>query len=57
MHRLAWTCQSRSFRPRTGLCLEPQNFPAAPNHQNFPSCGLEPGQVYTSVVSYGFRAK
>jgi aldose 1-epimerase len=48
---------SRSYGPRAGLCLEPQNFPDAPNHANFPSCGLVPGQVYTSIVSYGFRAE
>jgi aldose 1-epimerase len=47
----------QNYGPRAGLCLEPQNFPDAPNHPNFPSCGLEPGQVYTSVVSYGFRAE
>jgi len=49
--------ESRSYGPRAGLCLEPQNFPDAPNHPNFPSCRLEPGQVYTSIVSYGFRAE
>jgi aldose 1-epimerase len=49
--------EGRSYGPRAGLCLEPQNFPDAPNHANFPSCGLVPGQVYTSIVSYGFRAE
>jgi aldose 1-epimerase len=47
----------RRYGPRAGLCLEPQNFPDAPNHPNFPSCRLEPGQVYTSVVAYGFGAE
>ena len=47
---------SRSYGPRAGLCLEPQNFPDAPNHPNFPSCRLEPGKVYTNRVVYKFAA-
>ncbi len=30
-----------------GLCLEPQHFPDAPNHSNFPSTVLRPGEEYT----------
>jgi aldose 1-epimerase len=44
------------YGPRAGLCLEPQSFPDAPNHPNFPSCGLEPGQVYTNRVIYKFAS-
>src|SRR5215213_11196125 len=29
-----------------GLCLEPQHFPDAPNHPNFPSTVLRPGEEY-----------
>ena len=29
-----------------GLCLEPQHFPDAPNHANFPSTVLRPGEKY-----------
>ena len=29
-----------------GLCLEPQHFPDAPNHSNFPSTVLRPGEEY-----------
>lgn len=32
-----------TFGPRAGLCLEPQNFPDAPNHPNFPTSRLDPG--------------
>ncbi|MFM8658141.1 MAG: aldose epimerase family protein [Chthoniobacterales bacterium] len=42
--------------PRAGLCLEPQNFPDAPNHPNFPESRLEPGEVYTNIVVYKFAA-
>jgi aldose 1-epimerase len=38
----------------TGLCLEPQHFPDAPNHPNFPSTVLRPGEVYRHVSRYRF---
>jgi aldose 1-epimerase len=38
----------------TGLCLEPQHFPDAPNHPNFPSTVLRPGEVYKHVSVYRF---
>ena len=43
-----------AYGPRAGLCLEPQNFPDAPNQTGFPSCRLQPGEGYTSRVSYQF---
>jgi aldose 1-epimerase len=43
-----------TFGPRAGLCLEPQKFPDAPNHPNFPSCGLAAGQTYANRVRYKF---
>jgi aldose 1-epimerase len=42
--------------PRAGLCLEPQNFPDAPNHSNFPESRLDPGEVYINRVVYKFAA-
>jgi len=44
------------YGPRAGLCLEPQNFPDAPNHPNFPKSRLEPGEVYTNRALYKFGA-
>lgn len=38
----------------TGLCLEPQHFPDAPNHANFPSTVLRPGETYKHVSVYRF---
>jgi aldose 1-epimerase len=38
------------------VCLEPENFPDAPNHANFPSSILAPGQVYRAYLSYRFEA-
>jgi aldose 1-epimerase len=40
--------------PHAGLCLEPQRFPDAPNHPNFPSAVLRPGQVYRQLTEYRF---
>jgi len=37
-----------------GLALEPENFPDAPNHANFPSSILRPGETYRSFMSFTF---
>jgi aldose 1-epimerase len=39
---------------RTGFALEAQNYPDAPNHPNFPSAVLNPGETYTQSTSYAF---
>lgn len=36
------------------ICLEPENFPDAPNHANFPSSILRPGTSYRCFMSYAF---
>jgi aldose 1-epimerase len=42
------------YHKYTGLCLEPQDFPDAPNHSNFPSTVLRPGEVYKHLSRYRF---
>jgi aldose 1-epimerase len=37
-----------------GLCLEPQHFPDAPHHPNFPSTVLRPGEEYKQTTVYRF---
>lgn len=44
------------FTRRTGLCLEPQHFPNAPNEPRFPSTILRPGEAYSSRTEFRFRA-
>lgn len=44
----------RSFGYRSGLCLEPQHFPDAPNQPAFPGTILLPGEQYRSASSYVF---
>jgi aldose 1-epimerase len=40
-----------------GFCMEPQHFPDSPNHPNFPSAVLKPGQTYRSTIVYRFSAR
>ena len=44
----------RLYRHRTGLCLETQHYPDSPNHPNFPSTVLKPGQTYSSQTVFTF---
>ena len=39
------------------LCLETQHFPDSPNHQDFPSTELKPGQHYRTVTVYSFSTR
>jgi aldose 1-epimerase len=43
-----------AYAHRTGLCLETQHFPDSPNHANFPSTILRPGQRYSSRTTFVF---
>ena len=40
-----------------GFCLETQHFPDSPNHSNFPSTSLNPGQRYKQTTIYKFSAQ
>ena len=42
---------------RTGIALEAQNYPDAPNHANFPSAVLKPGETYKQSSIYAFEVK
>ena len=42
------------YQRRTGFCMEPQHYPDSPNHANFPSTELKPGQVYSNTIIYKF---
>jgi len=44
-----------NYPSRGGFCLEPQNFPDAPNKPNFPSARLNPGEKYTHAMAFRFR--
>lgn len=42
------------YRQGDGLCLEPQVFPDSPNHPDFPSARLDPGQGYVNTMVFSF---
>ena len=42
---------------RSGFCLETQHFPDSPNHPNFPSTELKPGQTYRSTTDFIFTTQ
>jgi aldose 1-epimerase len=44
------------YGPRAGLCLETQHFPDSPNHPEFPSTILRPGERFTSRTVFAFGA-
>jgi len=39
---------------RTAFCLEAQHFPDSPNHPDFPSVVLRPGETYSQKTIYKF---
>jgi aldose 1-epimerase len=43
-----------AYRQGDGLALETQHFPDSPNHANFPSTVLRPGETYRSETVYAF---
>jgi aldose 1-epimerase len=45
------------YGKRSALCLETQHFPDSPNHANFPSTILRPGQTYESRTVFQFSAR
>ncbi len=42
------------YERNTGFCLETQHFPDSPNHPNFPSTELHPGQTFRSTTTFTF---
>jgi aldose 1-epimerase len=46
----------RVYRQYDALCLEPQAWPDAPNHPDFPPARLDPGQTYRRTSRYRFSA-
>jgi aldose 1-epimerase len=47
----------RPIPRRSGFCLETQHFPDAPNHPNFPSTILHPGDIFSSSTIYRFGTR
>jgi aldose 1-epimerase len=47
----------RMYRQGDGFALETQHYPDSPNHANFPSTVLRPGEVYETQTIYEFSTK
>lgn len=47
----------KTYAKRSAVCLETQHFPDSPNHPNFPTIILKPGQTYHEVCVYKFSAR
>jgi aldose 1-epimerase len=46
-----------AYQFRTGFCLETQHFPDSPNHPDFPTTELKPGEKYTQTTVYRFASR
>lgn len=46
-----------AYQKYGAICLETQHYPDSPNHPNFPSTELKPGQHFHSETIYKFSAK
>lgn len=46
--------QGRIYRQGDGLAFEPQVYPDSPNHSDFPSARLDPGQTYENRILLRF---
>ncbi len=45
------------YNLRNGFCLETQHYPDSPNHADYPSTVLKPGEIYQTSTVYKFSAK
>ncbi len=45
------------YKRRYGFCLETQHFPDSPNHPDFPSTILKPGETFKSETVFKFSTK
>ncbi|MGB8166611.1 MAG: aldose epimerase family protein [Chthoniobacteraceae bacterium] len=47
----------QTYGPHAGLCLETQHFPDSPNHPQFPSTVLRPGETFRSLTIHEFSVR
>ena len=47
--------ENSKYHALSGICFETQNFPDAPNHENFPSAILRKGEKYEHTTTYKFQ--
>ncbi len=47
----------KPYNYRSGMCLESGHYPDSPNHPDFPSTVLNPGETYKTTTIYRFSVK
>ncbi|HLA55028.1 MAG TPA: aldose epimerase family protein [Flavobacterium sp.] len=47
--------ENADYHSLSGICFETQNFPDAPNHDNFPSAVLKKGELYIHETTFKFE--
>jgi len=47
----------KAYNYRSGLCLEADHYPDSPNHPEFPTTVLNPGETFKSTTIYRFSVK
>jgi aldose 1-epimerase len=47
----------RIYQFRDAFCMEPQHFPDSPNHPDFPTTELKPGETYHNTIIYKFATE
>lgn len=47
----------RSYNDYDGVAIECQSMPDSPNHADFPSTQLYPGELYQRTISFSFKTK
>jgi aldose 1-epimerase len=45
------------YKFRDAFVMEPQHYPDSPNHLEFPSVELKPGQNYENTIVYKFSTQ
>jgi aldose 1-epimerase len=45
------------YHKHSGFAMEPEHFPDSPNHPEFPSTVLRPGQTYRNTIIYRFTTQ
>lgn len=47
----------KAYHRRSAICLEAHHYPDSPNHPNFPTTLLSPGETFKSTTIYRFSVK
>jgi aldose 1-epimerase len=45
------------YQHRAAFCMEPQHYPDSPNHPDFPTTELKPGETYHNTIIYRFSVQ